>query len=77
MKKEEVEILQNQIMREHEQYNDLVHDSIDDLKTIRTYKQALEEIREELNKIFVVCDDNCGNASRITKITNKINKVLQ
>ena len=40
--KENVEILQNQIIQEHEQYNNLTHDSIDDLKLIRKYEQEIE-----------------------------------
>lgn len=40
------------------------------------YKSALEEIRENLKKIFNVCDDDCGNASEIAKVVGLINEVL-
>jgi hypothetical protein len=40
------------------------------------YQRALEEIKDTLNKIFNVCDDDCGNASEIAKVANRIDEVL-
>lgn len=40
-------------------------------------KQVLQEVKDTLNKIFNVCDDDCGNASEITNVVNRINEVLK
>ena len=48
-----------------------------EVEVTNKYKQALEEVREIAKNIYQICDDECGNASRIRLITDKINEVLK